>query len=191
MKLKAVMSIVTTLFVAVGIARAQGSCVHSVSTELCTSARDGFYSCFFGDYGCQGSGDLCKAGQCLGQAPNGTSCVRATAPDFATDKHMRKALVDGVDAYSHTLVHLLDMLLPKIAEGETVAGGYVGTKDRTDQTKTSFSVKNGEFIFTVDHPVSPDASDAPTRLVVRGHAWVLYRGSSEVASGSLSDDSVE
>ncbi|HTU40136.1 MAG TPA: hypothetical protein VMF10_00400 [Candidatus Aquilonibacter sp.] len=104
---------------------------------------------------------------------------------------MAKTLVDDVDPYSHTLVRLLHMLLPKIAEGTTVAGGYVGTKDRKEKTETSFSVKNGEFTFTVDHPVSPDASDAPNKLIVSGHTWTLYLGSSEVASGNLSNVSLE
>jgi hypothetical protein len=191
MRLEATILIVAMPLVAVGIARAQGSCVRCISTEYCTIASpNGYCACFFGDYGRQGSG-LCKSGTCTSQVPNVASCAKAAGPDFATDKRMRKALVDGVDAYSHTLVHLIDMLLPKIAEGTTVAGGYVGTKDHTEKTETSFSVKNGEFIFTVGHPVSPDASDAPTRLVLRGHTWTLYRDSSEVASGSLSDYSVE
>jgi len=101
---------------------------------------------------------------------------------------MRKALVESVDAYSHSLTQLLTMLLPEVAKGQTVAGGFVGTKDRKDQAASTMVVKDGEYTFTVDHPVSPDGSEAPTRLVVHGHNWVLYRGSVEAASGILSSN---
>jgi hypothetical protein len=167
MRSKTGLLVVVVLLVAVGLAHGQGSCVKCINL------------------------DICKSGQCTVQIAKGASCSKGVGPDFATDKGISKALVDGVGAHSQTFAHLLEMLLPKIAMGEVVAGGYIGTLDRTEKTETTFVAKNGEFIFTLDHPVSPDASDGPTRLVIFEHGWKLCRDSSEVASGNMPVDSAE
>ncbi len=192
MKLKAMLLIVSLPLLAIGLANAQNACTTCIGLEYCTTAiPNGYCACFFGEYGCQGQG-LCKGGTCTSQVKGqgGNSCAKGPGPDFATDSRMSKALVDGVGAHSTTLMHLIDMLLPKIAQGTTIAGGFVGTKDHTEKTATNFSIKNDEFIFTIEHPVAPDTTDGPTKLVVSGHAWTLYRDSDEVASGDLSPTNI-
>jgi len=191
MKLKTGALVVIVLLIAIGSAHA--SCVKCINGDQCTLASpNGFCACFFGDNGCVGGGGLCKDNICVVQVAKGASCrSTGTGPDFAADKRMQKALIDEVAVHSHTFAHFLEILLPRVAVGDRDAGGYIKAEDRSDETETSFTVENGKFTFTLDHPVFPDASGGPTRLVVVGHDWKLSRDSIELASGTLSDHGVD
>ena len=72
-----------------------------------------------------------------------------------------------------------------LARGAPDGGGYVASPDRKEQVKHAFSSREGTYTFTIDRPLPPDDADAPTRLVVAGNAWNLFRGDFQVASGRL------